>query len=238
VSRVTTTDGLGRIIQVTEKGIGTGGADANTYYTYDGLDNLIGLNQSGQIRSFTYDSLGRLTQAVNGESGTTCYSYDNDGNLSTRIQAANSTCTAGVGITTSYTYDYLNRLTSKVMPEGSVTYTYDQGTNGLGHLYSVSYGNATTTYNVHDQLGRVTTHNANRRRCPLRFQLLLQRIQQPDGHHLSVRTAGSRHLRYGRARGPSGHQRRRQRGLRPVCRTRRSSELSAGQRAARDNELQ
>jgi len=154
----TATDGLGRITQVTEKGIGPSGADAVTTYTYDGLDNLIGVNQSGQTRSFTYDSLGRLTQAHNGESGYTCYTYDNDGNLSTRLQAANSTCSPGTGVLTSYNYDYLNRLTSKVMPEGSVTYTYDQGAYGLGRLYSVSFGIATTTYNAHDPFGRVLSH--------------------------------------------------------------------------------
>ncbi len=71
-----------------------------------------------------------MTQAVNPESGTTCYTYDDNGNLSTRQQAGSSTCSPGNGVLTSYNYDYLNRLTSKVMPEGNVTYTYDQRTYG------------------------------------------------------------------------------------------------------------
>src|ERR1700722_1270748 len=69
-----------------------------------------------------YDSLGRMTQAVNPESGTTCSTYDDNGNLSTRQQAGSSTYSPGNGVLTSYNYDYLNRLTSKVMPEGNVTY--------------------------------------------------------------------------------------------------------------------
>jgi YD repeat-containing protein len=44
------------------------------------------------------------------------------------------------------------------MPEGTAIYTYDLGTYGLGRLYSVSFGNMTTTYSVHDPLGRVTAH--------------------------------------------------------------------------------
>jgi YD repeat-containing protein len=141
--RVMSYDGLGRLVQVTESGIvPPNGTDAVTTYAYDGLDNLVGVNQSGQTRSFTFDSLSRLTKAVNGESGTTCYTYDNDGNLQTRIQAAASNCSPGTGILTSYNYDYLNRLTSKVMPEGTAIYTYDLGTYGLGRLYSVNLTSA------------------------------------------------------------------------------------------------
>jgi len=155
-TRVLTVDGLGRLIQVQENGIGPAGSNATTNYTYDGLDNLITVTQGTQTRSFTYDSLNRLITAVNAESGTTCYAYDNDGNLSSRTQVANSSC--GGGILTSYYYDYLNRMTSKVLPEGTATYAYDQGSYGIGRLYSVSFGGLSTTYSVHDSLGRVTAH--------------------------------------------------------------------------------
>jgi RHS repeat-associated protein len=155
-TRVTTTDGLGRLTQVIERGAGPNGTDAYTYYGYDGLDDLATVTQGVQTRAFSYDSLSRLTKAVNSESGTTCYAYDNDGNLQSRTQAANSSC--GGGIVTSYAYDNLNRMTSKVMPEGTVTYQYDLGSYGIGHLYSVTFGGASTTYSAHDPLGRVTAH--------------------------------------------------------------------------------
>src|SRR5229473_2077555 len=58
-----------------------------TSYSYDGLDDLTGVNQSGQTRSFVYDSLKRLTSATNPEtsatgaqSGTISYSYDANSN--------------------------------------------------------------------------------------------------------------------------------------------------------------
>jgi YD repeat-containing protein len=40
-----------------------------TTYTYDALDDLLTVNQSGLTRTFTYDGAKRLTQAINPESG-------------------------------------------------------------------------------------------------------------------------------------------------------------------------
>ena len=81
-------------------------------------------SQSGQSRSFTYDSLKRLVQAVNPESGAIKYSYDNSSNLSTRTDA-NST------VLTFSAYDGMNRATGKSYAPGSgvastpsVTYAY------------------------------------------------------------------------------------------------------------------
>jgi YD repeat-containing protein len=153
------------------------------------MDNLISVTQGVQTRSFTYDSLNRLISAVNVESGRTCYLYDNDGNLSSRTQVANSNC--GGGILTSYNYDYLNRMTSKVMPEGTVTYTYDQGPYGIGRLYSVSFGNLSTTYSVHDSLGRVTSHTQTVYGVPYNFSYTyngtddLTSMTYPSGRQVS-----------------------------------------------------
>jgi len=55
VSRLTV-DGLGRMTQVVENGIG-----ATTTYSYDALDDLVGVAQTGgPSRSFAYSSLKRL----------------------------------------------------------------------------------------------------------------------------------------------------------------------------------
>ncbi|HXF39383.1 MAG TPA: BACON domain-containing carbohydrate-binding protein, partial [Blastocatellia bacterium] len=54
-------DGLGRLIGVTEQDPATGVLSLATTYSYDTLDNLTGVNQGGQTRSFAYDSLGRMT---------------------------------------------------------------------------------------------------------------------------------------------------------------------------------
>ena len=78
---------------------------------------MIGVTQKGgststnwRTRSFQYDSLGRLTQAANPESGTINYSYDAASNLFQK--AAPQANTPGT-TTTTYCYDADNRLASK-----------------------------------------------------------------------------------------------------------------------------
>ena len=130
-----------------------------------------------------------MISAVNVESGRTCYLYDNDGNLSSRTQVANSNC--GGGILTSYNYDYLNRMTSKVMPEGTVTHTYAQGPYRIGRLYSVGFGSLSTTYSVHDSLGRVTSHTQTVYGVPYNFSYTynatddLTSMTYPSGRQVS-----------------------------------------------------
>jgi RHS repeat-associated protein len=154
------TDGLGRLSQVIED---PAGLNYLTTYTYDVLDDLTGVNQNGQTRSFVYDSLKRLTSATNPESGTTLYSlYDGNGNLLTKTDAR--------GVTTHYTYDALNRITGKsydippssgVASTASVSYCYDTATYGIGRLRSVTQGSACagdgSYYDVYDLMGRVKT---------------------------------------------------------------------------------
>ena len=165
VERTNTYDGLGRLKQVVENGIGS----AVTSYTYDVQGNLTGVTQNGgaQTRSFGYDSLGRLSTAANPESGTTCYGllsgatcvgsisgvavgYDGNGNLLNR--------TDGRGIVTTMTYDALNRLTGKTYsdfgganPTPWVTYLYQGTTDFLSSEFSNASGYSWSNY---DALGR------------------------------------------------------------------------------------
>lgn len=124
-----TTDALGRLTQVLEPSGTSSTPTLETDYTYDPLNNLLGVTQwggthgsSGAVtRSFSYDSLSRLLQADNPEAGWICYGtttsgapngsnctpgYDADGNLHYKTDARN--------VVTSYTYDQLNRLLSKM----------------------------------------------------------------------------------------------------------------------------
>jgi len=113
-------DGLGRLKYVVEAGTYT------TTYSYNALDNLSGVNQSGQTRTFSYSSLGRLTGASNPESGTVSYTYDNSGNLLTRTDARS--------LVTTTAYDNLKRTKTKSYSDGTtpnVTYCYD-GTTWTG----------------------------------------------------------------------------------------------------------
>jgi RHS repeat-associated protein len=169
VRRQNTTDALGRLVQVVENP--NGSPSYTTSYTYDLLDNLTGVNQSGQTRSFAYDSLKRLRQATNPESGTVTYAYDTSGNLVTRADARGTTC-YGVwtGASCDFSgvngYDGKSRVVRKmysVTGTPAVTYAYDQNLDIAGHseqnypagrLVKTSSSVSETTLR-YDALGRV-----------------------------------------------------------------------------------
>ena len=142
-------DALGRMVAAMEPNGTTQAPSLETDYTYDGLDNLLSVNQKGgssnssnwRTRSFAYDSLSRLTQSTNPEAGTIKYSYDGNGNLLQKIAPAPNQ-TGSTTVTLSYCYDALNRITGKaytaqtcqsgVLPTPLVSYYYDQASyNGL-----------------------------------------------------------------------------------------------------------
>jgi RHS repeat-associated protein len=145
-----------------------------TQYTYDTLGNLTQVTQKGdpavnpssqwRIRNFTYNSLSQLLTATNPESGTITYSYDADGNLLQKTSPApNQTGTATQTI--SYCYDGLHRVMGKAYGAFScpltspvVSYTYDAGTEGVGHMTSLidQAGSASYTY---DLMGRIHTES-------------------------------------------------------------------------------
>jgi len=171
-TRSTLTDAAGRITSVTEAGT------LLTSYLYDALNDLTNVCQGatfsgavcssgGQPRTFAYDSLARLTSAMNPESvSATAYVYDKDGNLTTKTDANGNTVTTA--------YDQLNRVISKTysvqaptVPTPSVTYCYDGNTlspctgapsgayNLVGHLTLVGSTASTTTYGQYDKLGDI-----------------------------------------------------------------------------------
>src|SRR5579872_2854401 len=146
-----------------------------TQYSYDALGNLLNVTQKGdptvtsssqyRVRSFTYDSLSRLLTATNPESGQISYSYDADGNMLQKTSPAPNQ-TGSATQTLSYCYDKLNRVTGKAysaqtctngqLPSGTavVTYAYDAGANGIGHLTSLTDQAGSGSYSF-DALGRI-----------------------------------------------------------------------------------
>lgn len=149
--RSSVSDALGRLTSVTEApGVTNYGFVTN--YSYDVLGNLRKVDQDGQQRFFMYDSLSRLIRAKNPEQAagsiasnltdpvtnnsqwSMAYGYDNDGNLTARVDARN--------ITTIYAYDNLNRNTtvdySNTTVNPDIDRHYDnpaQGKYGLGRYY-------------------------------------------------------------------------------------------------------
>jgi len=173
--RQSVTDALGRLTTVVEPNPTTGSVSTGayyTYYTYDVLGNLTNVNQQGdgsqaaRNRSFTYDSLSRLLDATNPETGRICYGtvsgttcnrdgYDADGNLLYRTDAR--------GLRTTYSgYDGLHRLGSKSYSDATpvVAYFYDQSSyngltivNGIGRRTGMSDGSGQTAWS-YDAMGR------------------------------------------------------------------------------------
>ena len=155
------TNALGQLVRVDEPNeagnLGTISAPAQpTVYTFDTLDNLVQVNQGIQVRSFNYDSLGRLRQANNPETGTINYNYDFNGNKIKKTDAK--------GVETNYIYDTLNRITTRTHSDGTptVTYTYENPNipYSKGKLTKVSSSSTSTglmetNYTQFNQLGEL-----------------------------------------------------------------------------------
>jgi RHS repeat-associated protein len=164
--RRSVTNALGQLMRVDEPN-DAGLLDLNnapvqsTNYSYDTLNNLTTVSQGVQTRSFVYDSLSRLKQATNPESGLIQYSYDNNGNLTQKTDARN--------VQTAYLYDNLNRVTARNysapanLPNYQITpnvvYTYDDSTVAFakGKLTKVSSSLSETRYTQFDNIGRILT---------------------------------------------------------------------------------
>ena len=156
-ARRTDVDGLSRLVKVVED---PAGVAYETTYIYDTLGNLTTVVQGGQTRTFNYDSLSRLTSSAIPESGTIQYEYDNNGNLTRKVDPRLLPNTQ-THLELTYEYDALNRLTARTYNDGTpnVTYTYDTASvaNSKGRLASVSSSVSTYNYLAYDALGRVTS---------------------------------------------------------------------------------
>jgi len=93
-----------------------------TYYYYDEVGNLrlMKTSQGTQSTSYSYDSLNRLTATTYPDTTSESYSYDNNGNVVSRVDRSSTR--------TTYRYDSLNRLTN-------ITY-YGTRTNRDNYTYS------------------------------------------------------------------------------------------------------
>jgi RHS repeat-associated protein len=184
-----TTDGLGRLTKLLEPNGTSTTPSMETDYTYDALDNLLSVTQCGAacsplpanavLRGFSYDSLSRLISATNPESGTATYSYDANGNLTTKtspaVNASSGTQTLG------YCYDALNRMTAKFYSApascatttgAAATYSYDASSipgasNVIGRLTDEKAYIGSTLVSErspysYDEVGRL----ANEQQCP------------------------------------------------------------------------
>jgi RHS repeat-associated protein len=156
------TDGLGRLIKVTEQDVSTAALTQETSYSYNLLDKLTGVNQGGQYRSYKYDSMGRLlfekipeqTATINDGTGTmwsSKYTYNAFSKITTKQDAR--------GVVTTFSYDGMNRVTGisyntsgapGVQATPSVSFTYWVS----GAIASVTIGNEYTENYTFDDYNR------------------------------------------------------------------------------------
>ena len=117
------------------------------------------------VRTFAYDSHGRVTQDIHADGGEADYSYDAQGNLASETFPANNDAgtrpvlqfghdaagrviseTDAAGNQTLYTYDALDRMTSLTLPDPAAGYpvhfvtqmSYDNFDSSTGLLFTVT----------------------------------------------------------------------------------------------------
>jgi RHS repeat-associated protein len=131
--------------------------ESETLYTYDPLDQLTQVaDGAGNRTTIRYDSLGRKAQMTDPDMSSWSYSYDANGNLARQTDAR--------GQRLCFAYDALDRLIGKHYNGSSdscpaspttITYTYDQGTNGKGQRTAMRSPDETVNW-IYDARGRKT----------------------------------------------------------------------------------
>ena len=149
-------DYLDRIIRMIEHGDSD---DYHTVYTYNAAGDLLTVRKYDGDESTTllyqstmvWDNVGRKTAMDDPDMGEWDYTYDKNNNLKTQTDAKNQTMV--------FDYDSINRITSKEYPATTpyASYTYDLGTNGIGHPYTTTRDAVDTTYTAYDTMGRLTS---------------------------------------------------------------------------------
>ena len=124
-----------------------------TTFGYDAENDLTSVTDPrGLVTSYGYNGFGDLTSQSSPDTGASSYTYDANGNVATATDAR--------GVLATYGYDALNRNTSIAYSLGGTTYqtrsfTYDQGTDGIGHLTGASDNESSMSWS-YDALGEMT----------------------------------------------------------------------------------
>ncbi|NGY04308.1 RHS repeat-associated core domain-containing protein [Solimonas terrae] len=137
-----TYDAMNRVHTVTASGAGT------TTYSYDAQGHLQSVQDArGLTTSYTYDAFGDVLTKTSPDTGLTSYTYDSAGRLTNEQRAD--------GTTITYTWDALNRMTSRTSGSTTESYTYDTGSNGIGHLSRIDDPTGSTVFS-YDAAGNLT----------------------------------------------------------------------------------
>ena len=127
-----------------------------TQQQYDSLDQISQVTDPKSVATtYNTNGFGDVTQEISQDRGTTTYTYDSAGNIKTITDAR--------GVKHTYTWDALNRPTKRThttvigVPNiAALTWSYDNGANGIGRLTDITDQSGTTTYS-YDAHGRLLT---------------------------------------------------------------------------------
>ena len=140
-------DALNRVTSITDPGSGV------TQLSYDAENDLTSVTDPRALTTtYGYDGFGDLTSLVSPDTGASSYTYDQAGNIATATDAR--------GAVATYGYDALNRVTSIAYSldgttDQTVSFSYDQGTDGIGHLTGASDAAHSMSW-TYDALGEMT----------------------------------------------------------------------------------
>ncbi|MEN8129173.1 MAG: RHS repeat-associated core domain-containing protein [Pseudomonadota bacterium] len=167
--KTTRTDIFDRLIEVIEA---TGQGNALTRYVYEGNQKLI-IDPELQETLLVHDFLLRRTR-IERAGKIYEYEYDLNGNLTEAISPHPGNDPAPFKVVS--VYDGYDRITFRTVRErkmsdteiaaygiGTITYTYDQGVNGLGRLTRVEFPNQDWINYAYDARGNVISEQ---RRAP------------------------------------------------------------------------
>ncbi len=137
-------DLLNRLESITENG-------SSTDYQYDANHNITQVTDArGNATGFLYDDFDRRISRTAPDTGTTLYGYDEAGNL--------LSITDALSRIVGFSYDALNRPVSQTYGNKTISFAYDQNSNGKGRLSAISdeHGSRSFLYNALGQLSSET----------------------------------------------------------------------------------
>lgn len=175
-------------------------------YTYNALDQLIGVIDGASTTTYRYDAAGRVIERSLPNGILTHYAYDASNHVidithttpsrqvllsleytldaigqRTQVTQTNS---SGQALVTNYAYDSLGRLSQVNYPDGeTVSYTYDRV--GNRQSMTTSAGETTYEYNAENRLVLITHPNGDKTefRYDDRGNLIQQRAPDRDVHY-------------------------------------------------------
>ncbi|MDD5113962.1 MAG: DUF6531 domain-containing protein, partial [Methylobacter sp.] len=124
-------------------------AGKSTQTTYDANDNLLAVTDPLTHKTqYSYDGLGNQLTITSPDTGTSQSSFDSAGNKISSIDAR--------GKQGDFNYDALNRAKTLHYGDQSISFFYDQGANGIGHLTQMGDNSGGTRW-TYDSHGRITS---------------------------------------------------------------------------------